>query len=90
MTVKTGGPSALILATGLLVCLSGPPNAAAATERSSEKDKAESSGPQQHERKILKLRLAPQECHIRRTSLEKICALQIPQGRGKILHRKDH
>jgi hypothetical protein len=43
MTVKTGGPSALILATGLLVCLSGPPNAAAATDRNSANAKSESS-----------------------------------------------
>jgi hypothetical protein len=43
MTVKTGGPSALILATGLLVCLSGPPNAAAATDRNSANADSESS-----------------------------------------------
>ena len=44
MTVKTGGPSALILATGLLVCLSGPSTAAAATDRDSANAKSESSG----------------------------------------------
>jgi hypothetical protein len=44
MTVKTGGPSALILATGLLVCLSGPSNAAAATDHNSANAKSESSG----------------------------------------------
>ncbi|HWX08289.1 MAG TPA: hypothetical protein VN065_20845 [Bradyrhizobium sp.] len=44
MTVKTGGLSALILATGLLACLAGPSNAAATTDRNSANPKSESSG----------------------------------------------
>jgi hypothetical protein len=44
MTVKTGGRPALILATGLLVCLAGPPTAAATTDRNSANPKSESSG----------------------------------------------
>jgi hypothetical protein len=44
MTVKTGGRLALILATGLLVCLAGPANATASTDRDSANAKPESSG----------------------------------------------
>ena len=44
MTVKASGRSALILATGLLVCLAGPPNAAATTDRNSANAKPETSG----------------------------------------------
>jgi hypothetical protein len=44
MTVKASGRSALIFATGLLVCLAGPPNAAATTDRNSANAKPETSG----------------------------------------------
>ena len=44
MTVKAGGLSALILTTGLLVCLAGPSNANGTTDRNSANPKSESSG----------------------------------------------
>jgi hypothetical protein len=43
MTVKASGRSALILATGLLVCLAGPSQAAATADRDSASAKAESA-----------------------------------------------
>src|SRR5258708_19408494 len=44
MTVKASGHSVLILATGLVVCLGGPANGAATTDRNSANAKPESSG----------------------------------------------